>query len=79
MARGPNDEWRPTGDVACAVHVGRIATGEIEESYDPPSPKMSDSDRCERARRGGNARAVNLTPERRREIAKAAAVARWKT
>jgi hypothetical protein len=30
------------------------------------------------ARRGGLARAANLTPKRRREIARAAALARWK-
>ena len=31
------------------------------------------------ARRGGLARAARLTPKRRREIARAAALARWKT
>ena len=35
MPRGPNGEWRPQGDTACAVHVLRIATGEIEEKRPP--------------------------------------------
>ena len=76
MARGPKGEWRPAGDIACAVHVGRIVTGEIEDNGqelrpDPPEYKR------EWARMGGVARTKSLTPERRREIAKAAAAARW--
>lgn len=34
--------------------------------------------REKRAKKGGNARAEKLTPEQRREIARAAASARWK-
>ena len=76
MARGPKGEWRPTGDVACAVHVGRIATGEIEDDDHELRPDPPDYKR-ERAKLGGKARTESLTPERRREIAKAAAAARW--
>lgn len=36
MARGPRGEWRPPDPVARAVHIGRIATGEIEETFEPP-------------------------------------------
>ena len=31
MPRGPNGERRPADVVGCAVHVMKIATGEIEE------------------------------------------------
>ena len=37
MPRGPNGEWRPADVVGCAVHVMKIATGEIEEEL--PDPK----------------------------------------
>src|SRR3989442_3334709 len=39
---------------------------------------MTKRARVKRSRLGGNARAVTLTPERRQEIAKTAAAARWK-
>ena len=32
--RGPNGEWRPAGISALAVHICKIATGEIEETYE---------------------------------------------
>jgi hypothetical protein len=53
--------------------VGRIATGEIEESGEPETKAATAL-----GRRGGKARAASLTPEQRTEIAKAAAAARWK-
>lgn len=71
MPRGPKGEKRPADVIGNAVHVMRIATGEIEDN---PTP--------EHARRGGlkggKARASALTPSRRREIAVKAASARWK-
>ena len=76
MSRGPNREWRPADPIACAVHVTKIATGQIEETYEPPSRTNPEADR-KRASMGGKARAATLTPERRREIAKAGAGARW--
>ena len=33
MPRGPNGEWRPADPIAAAVHVGKIATGQIEETF----------------------------------------------
>ena len=77
MARGPKGEWRPTGDVACAVHVGKIATGELQESDSPPPPHDGKMERT-RAKKGAKARSKSLTAERRREIATHAASARWK-
>ena len=73
MPRGPRGEWRPVGDNECAALICRIATGESPEVYEPPErPKAQDD-----ARRAGKARAAALEPERRTEIATAAADARW--
>ena len=74
---GPNGEWRPAGIGALAAHVCKIATGEIEETYEPPEAPEKDQEAIQQARARGRARAESLTPERRVEIAKAAAAARW--
>ena len=74
--RGPNGEWRPAGIGALAAHVCKIATGEIEETYEPPEAP-EDPKAFEQARARGRARAAKLTPARRSEIAKTAAAARW--
>ena len=71
MPKGPNGETRPVGVTQCAVHVARIAIGEIEDT------PHKDLERTESGRKGGKARASVLTPERRKEIAKVAAEARW--
>ena len=74
MPKGPNGETRPADVVGCAVHVAKIAIGEIEDdrSDRPRQPKKANGGLA-----GGVARARSVTPERRREIAKAAAKARW--
>ena len=69
MPRGPNGERRPADVVGCAVHVMKIATGEIEE--DLPS------NRRKGGLKGGKARADALAPDERSEIARQAAEARW--
>jgi hypothetical protein len=58
-----------------AVHVMRVLTGEIEETIpddgkDPAAKALG--------KKGGAARAKSMTPERRAEIAKMAAMKRWK-
>jgi hypothetical protein len=53
--------------------IGNIATGEIEDDRDVKSAA------AQLGSLGGKKRAANLTPERRAEIAKTAAKARWKT
>ena len=68
MPRGPNGEKRPADVVGCAVHVMKIATGEIEE--DLPAHR-------EIKVKGGKARANGMTPEKRSELARTAARARW--
>ncbi len=75
MPIGPNGEKRPADPIQAAVMVGRIATGEIEEEYVEP-PKRAPK-RARGGAKGGPARASTLTPERRSEIARAAARARW--
>ena len=69
MLRGPNGEKRPADTNACAVHVMKIATDEIED----PLPSATRNGGL----KGGKARAEALTPERRSEIARAAARVRW--
>ena len=68
MPRGPKGEKRPADVIGNAVHVMRIATGEIEDNPSK-APKRT---------KGGKARARALTPEQRSEIARTAASARWK-
>jgi hypothetical protein len=70
MPRDPKGEKRPADVIGNAVHVMRIATGEIEET---PS-----SGRVRSGRAGGKARAKALSSEERRAIAKKAAEKRWR-
>ena len=73
MPVGPQGQKRPANVTACAVHVMKIATGEVEES--PQAAKKPA--RSSGGKAGGKARAASLTPARRREIAQKAASARW--
>ncbi|MCY4555705.1 MAG: RNA-binding protein [Chloroflexi bacterium] len=68
MPKGPDGQQRPADVVGCAVHVAKIATGEIEDEKHVPHPKKQ---------RGGFARAAKLSPERRSEIGRQAMAARW--
>lgn len=74
MPKGPNGEKRPADAIGLAVMIGRIATGEVEDvapddGKDPAAKALG--------AKGGKARASRLSPERRAEIAKAAAAKRW--
>jgi hypothetical protein len=71
MPRGPKGEKRPADVIGNAVHVMRVATGEVEDSL-PPVGKIRSG------KAGGHARADNLSPEKRAAIARAAAKKRWK-
>ena len=77
MPKGSQGQWRPADPVACAVYVGRLATGEIQETYEAPRRSNPAAD-SQRASEGGKARAVSLAPKRRREIAVAGTAARWR-
>lgn len=76
MPRGPKGEKRPADAIGAAIMVARIATGEIEETAPPATGK--DPAAVALGRKGGKARADAMTPERRAEIARAAAAKRWK-
>jgi len=57
-----------------AVKIMRIATGEETEELNSAAPKSA---AAELGSRGGKARAVNMTVERRAEIARKAAAKHW--
>lgn len=73
MPKGPRGEKRPADAVSRAVMIGKIATGEIDDERELSSAA------AELGRKGGKKRAANMTPERRKEIARAAAAKRWQT
>lgn len=68
MPKGPQGQKRPADAIGCAVLVGRIATGEIDEDAKPK----------DRGKSGGYARAARLSKERRVEIARQASSERWR-
>jgi hypothetical protein len=72
MPRGPQGQKRPADVIGNAVRVMRIATGEETEEIDPVR-----SAAAELGSKGGKARAENLPPARRTEIARRAATSRW--
>jgi hypothetical protein len=71
MPRGPKGEKRPADVIGNAVHVMRIATGEIEEAVGKAP------NRAKGGRKGAKVRARALSAQERSEIARAAAAARW--
>ena len=75
MPKGPKGEKRPADVIGNAVHVMRIATGEVEEV----APVDDGKDPAAKAlgAKGGKARAERMSPERRADIAKKAAAKRW--
>lgn len=75
MPKGPKGEKRPADVIGAAVMVAKIATGEIEEA----TPEDDGKDPAAKALgvKGGRARAVAMSPERRAEIARLAAQARY--
>jgi len=71
MPRGPQGQKRPADVIGNAVHIARIATGEIEDTtLRQPAKRKS-------GLAGAKARAEKLTAEERSEIARKAADARW--
>lgn len=73
MPKGPRGEKRPADAIGRAVMVAKIATGEVEDEREELA-----SAAAQLGRKGGKARAANMTPERRKEIARKAAEKRWK-
>ena len=70
MIKNPKTK-RPADVVGNAVRVMQIATGDAEEEEKDPAA-------IARGRKGGSARAKNISPQKRLEIAKKAAAVRWK-
>lgn len=75
MPKGPKGQKRPADVIKNAVHVMRIATGEEDEATPPDDGK--DPAAKSLGARGGKARAAKMSADRRAEIAKSAANARW--
>lgn len=73
MPKGPQGQKRPADAIGLAVLVGRIATGEVEDTGTDPAK----AHHSRGGKKGGAARAAALTPEQRSEIAKKAAAKRW--
>lgn len=73
MPKGPRGEKRPADAIGLAVMIGKIATGEIEDTTADPSKAHHSAG----GKKGGAARAAKLTPEERSEIARKAAAKRW--
>jgi hypothetical protein len=75
MPKTPKGHKRPADVVSNAVHVMKVATGEIEETLTEDGKSKA---AVELGRRGGIARAKSVGKTRRREIARKAARSRWK-
>ena len=73
MPKGPPGERRPADTIGLAVMIGKIATGEIEDTREAAS-----SAAAQLGSLGGKKCAANMMPERRAEIAKIAADKRWR-
>lgn len=74
MPTGPKGQKRPADVIGNAVRVAQIATGETEEEFENDG---KDPNAKALGAKGGRARAKNVTPERRKEIAREAAQKRW--
>ena len=71
MPKGPQGQKRPADAIGNAVHVAKIATGEIEDT------KLAQPAKRKSGLAGAKARQEGTTPEERAEIARKAARARW--
>lgn len=72
MAKNPK---RPRDPNQLAKLIADIATGDEDNSH----PEKTDAKKRKAGLKGGSERAKSLTPEKRKEIAKKAAVKRWET
>jgi hypothetical protein len=75
MPRGPKGEKRPADAVDNAIMIAKIATGEIE---DITTADGKNAAAVALGRMGGKARAAGMTAKKRSEIAKKAALKRWR-
>jgi len=77
MPRGPKGEKRPVDVIGNAVHIVRIAAGEIDDVPQAPESEGKNAAAVALGRMGGKARAAGMSARKRKEIAKKAAKARW--
>jgi hypothetical protein len=75
MPRPPKGHKRPADVISNAVQVMKLATGEDEEALTEDGKNKA---AVALGRKGGAARARNLSDEKKRAIARKAALARWK-
>ena len=75
MPKGPKGEKRPADVIGNAVMIAKIATGEIVDDLEDDGKNKAAQ---ELGRKGGKARAKNLSKKRLTEIARKAALSRWK-
>jgi hypothetical protein len=78
MPTGPKGEERHADVNRNAVLIAKIATGEIEDDVPTPESEGKNPAAVAVGRMGGKARAEGMSAKRRREIAKKAAIKRWK-
>ncbi len=72
MPKGPQGQRRPADVIGNAVHVARVATGEVQETgYNQPAKRNS-------GLAGAKARFEKTSSKERKKTAKLAAIARWK-
>jgi hypothetical protein len=76
MPKGPKGQKRPADVISNAVHVMKIATGEIDAEVERKQDSKN-SAAVELGRMGGEARAKKLSKRKRAAIAAKAANARW--
>jgi hypothetical protein len=69
---------RPRDPAQLAKLIVDIATGEVEDRELTPEERGKDAAASAMGRKGGPARAASMTPQRRAEIARKAAAARWR-
>ena len=76
MPKGSRGEKRPADMVGAAIKVARISVGDEPEDFGPEDDGKDPAAKA-LGRKGGAARARNLTPEQRTEAARKAAAQRW--
>lgn len=79
MPTGPKGQKRPADVNARAVMIARLAVGEITEATtEATADDGKNAAAVALGRMGGKARAAGMSAKKRREIARKAALARWK-
>lgn len=69
---------RPRDPAQLAKLMIDIASGEVEDREPTPEEQGKNPAAAALGRKGGAARAKSMSPEKRAEIARRAAVSRWK-